>query len=1645
MSHILHPRVGDVLLSIGDTPLEGLDIEVVQDIIKNCPRGDVRIVARAGQKSQSDADEDFVGDDEVSISKLNVEQEYQPDSLLDNKFQKTQVELPRELVLQETPHLGSKIFSNVASSRSTDETLTHGSTPQPNMEVVEAQDSESAVENSDLEVSEFDDLPPSVPPPPVPVNDMQLEGSSLIVDEPVLDNDVEDISLQPPSFYNDAFVDNQGVNLPVLDDSEEEDAQLRSTQVSPVIPVVSEPVNKLSSPVNKEPFHVAELSPRFQQQPVMPTEETQPQVPVRPPSLFGDDTESTSGASPSKPEQTALYDDAPEGGEPIITIRPPSLFNDDLESLPPKPPSLFDDDLQSLPGSSRTPSPLRVESQCSVNYEVDTVSSNSSATSQSPWLKRKSPKQARKVQQLNITLSGSELRSSSPSFSGTVSAVDVDDQRSGESIEPEDVQDDDMASLPPAPPPPRSPVNRSASWSVRASDTKPHGHHEMPYISGPLPAPTKPERKNSKKRILPLRIRSKKGRKSSDEADQHGDDHNNALTQSVQVGFDYHSQSVTHVEPPEDDMESLPPAPPPPRMSPLTVQSLENFVDGFQPTNVPEQKRLLSQLEEQSAGISADGAVSRSSPSPKKKKSFRKHFVQTDAKESFSESSNQSSVPSVPDMKAAVDTSVKQLSPQEDAAVTESSDAMSPPPLPPEMELWSEAGSAEAELALLDQILSLEDSSRSGNEQSSEGGSPNSSKRAPLSEIVREESPTREVQDAPTISKFQEANNEREPLENTFAAVTVTASPPVHTDLPEGSLPQSDVADSSDSGAVAVDSSRSLANEKSRQGLPGRLSKQQSEDRDSVKVIKQRRPAPPVPTAPRAQNKTGSVSRKPFPPGLGVEVLPSMPHINPKAAPSSQQPVPSHQKEQKITSPSKEKKKLFSKSHKNKQKQPDYLESPDTSFDEKPAGRERSRSWTQKLFGFRSRSKSRDKVKERGDRGRQGDRSRSVSPPRGLFSKSKRSSLPRSTPPLPPPSVKKVSVMKGEVQNELGEDGSEHYETVEKRGRALHPQTSLELNNHPLPSEENNNKSEMSAEDDSVRHTEDDHVANAEVYIYDVVSREPAESYQTEGENHRFAQEENALYDIEKQTTGFAVECEVETDPSVNSDLDTSKPTKPLPIPPVRTRDETSRVNEDEKDNVADELPKKMTSKPPVPRKPLLFKLDSKSDNQQQRTVEELKQNFNAPSSDAEGIEGAPNTSEKLGFEIHDLEIQGPLNSNENPPSPGPPKFKPVPPPLVLHGNANLSQMDDRKPACPNSPGPPKFKPVPPPLSLKTNTMSSAERNDEASSYLNSPGPPRFKPEPPPLHLKNDTKDRPSLPDQPHFKPLPPLPVSATISTSLDDDNKIRETVGQDIPVKNNEVPGLQIVTKRQMKPLPPVPTGFAFKTEDNKDASKLSLSRQDAQDEYDTETDIKLGTSKYQSAFSQTDYKDENANFQIEEPLIAQHLSDPLKTSNSDDLESSDFSSEWDETCSSTQEDHGLPMHGIKVARSASFSAGDHHVEQEKFLDNPKTPASVSFKRPPPPMRRRSSSLPQLFLDSDPSKARSDATNYWHTGNLQELINSRNQEPDVDEGIIEVQVGERNFVFSNYGELVFIDKLSPNYNKELKQRPFSATYVKRK
>ena len=143
-------------------------------------------------------------------------------------------------------------------------------------------------------------------------------------------------------------------------------------------------------------------------------------------------------------------------------------------------------------------------------------------------------------------------------------------------------------------------------------------------------------------------------------------------------------------------------------------------------------------------------------------------------------------------------------------------------------------------------------------------------------------------------------------------------------------------------------------------------------------------------------------------------------------------------------------------------------------------------------------------------------------------------------------------------------------------------------------------------------------------------------------------------------------------------------------------------------------------------------------------------------------------------------------------------------------------------------------------------------------------------------------------------------------------------------------------------------------------------------------------------------------------EPVVTQNVSHEVNAHSTDDFDSSDVSSEWEDTCSSTQEYSGQPLHGNKVARSASFSAGDVPMQRPSIIDEETKRSTPVTKRPPPFFRRRSSSLPQLLADSLTSQAsegKVGQADYWHTGNLQQLIDSRNQEEDVEEGILEVQV----------------------------------------
>ena len=1631
-------------MSINDTSLEGLALEDVQNMIKNCPKGDVRVVAQAGPKppKHDEADEGTISSpvlkeqlENVTNATSKAEVDILPEVLSNGTISKPQVAMPSELISRGNSVISTKAATSLIASNTAQEAERTFRPVTPLQEhtddLVITEECDTVVENGELEDTDFDDVPPPIRPPPVPTDDRHMESSSIAVDEPLVQDTVLDESLNPPTNFDDFFDDHHTNSLPSLDDSEMEDADSSSTKSPGLARLDSQPSDHSTVQKKEESSNTTVESSSSGEDVRIPSDDIQAQMPIKPPSLFGDDTDSIPPALPRKVVNNSIVEDANAvesqhwNGLENAPIKPPSLFDDELESLP------------SLPHAPPPPKPPRLHKQF---ISLDTVSSNSSSPVPSSWFGRESPNHASR-----------HSGSSSPSH-GNSSALQIVDQLNDLPIEPPDGADDDMSSLPPAPPPPRS---RSSSFkSSDAVVSLPHGNEKMPHITSPLPQPVKPERKNSKKRILPLRIRSKKGRKTSEQSEASfiGDAHNESLPR---MGFGSASISSDVNQPPEDDMESLPPAPPPPRMSPLTVENLESIGDGLQPMKVVQVKpRPLCLSTDEQRVITPTGVepLHSSQQSPKKKKkSFRRHIMHMDEKESIPESTSSSTnVPTVSETDLPADTSFTNLTPwEDDVAVTDSSDAMSPPPLPPEMELWSEAGSAVAELALLDQILTLEDSSRSGNEHSSEGGSTPSAKRPWFSKDLQlVNGKSIEIHEGPVVSKSEDKFDLNNPIMSKGDSIEANTTMSSLQELPDikaerslelqpvksnTSFNMTDTNEDSESDSAVNDFQEDATSEPVLQEVSGKLLKQLSEGHDTTgNLVKHRRPAPPIPTRPVVNNKASTIPRKSLPAGLGIQVLPSKPDIKPKAAPQPHQPTTKHQKDQqKLSSPVKEKssKKLFSKGHKGKDKKadPNHLESPDTSFESNHDGRERSRSWTKRLFGFRSRSKSRDKSKDQENKRIEENRSRSVSPRRGLFSKARRSSPP------PPPSAKKAPPLskhkhgseKGPVIDKTKKDLTVHDTTNVPVLSPMVP-SAFGLNKTPFEEgsyvEGNNNKfGSLTAEDEEVSPVEERDVLNDEPHTEDIISTVQVEPchVEPEGESIDLNDEVQDLSESDNLIKSLPKEGDDMRKPDVHFESDTSVADRPLPpLPPPREKylDATSlarNVDEKEEPAVEDMVPRKSPSKPPVPKKPIWIKSQSSPNTQNQRTVEELK-----TSSSEDTLETASESKEDLTFDMEGEDLQDRFDGSDDLPSPGPPTFKPVPPPLSLRANAmpDISDDDsDEMAGSPKSPGPPQFKPAPPPLALKAMPVQNDLNSDRTLNAPNSPGPPRFKPAPPPidLQLKNknidfEHRDVPSVADLPNMKPLPPIPTADIMQRR--EGASVELNTAQDRSVENDSTPAVQNDERRKTKPLPPIPAGFIPKTKDN--SYKLPLPRQNAEECDDNVDDDKpeLLEQKSEVSHAQADTTEDGNVSQVAEPLIVQNAVNPVNASNNDDLDSSDLSSEWDDTCSSTQGEPDLPVAGTKFARSASFSVGDVHIQRPPVaaaVDNQKKRLPAATMRPPPPMRRRSSSLPQLFPEKLAGAASEGEgeTDYWHTGNLQQLINSRNQEPDVDEGIIEVQV----------------------------------------
>ena len=1632
-------------MSINDVALEGMTLEDVQAMIKNCPRGDVRVVAQAAPKpsKQDETDEETISSsalkehgqlEEEKHSKDKAEEKILPGVLSNSAIHKPRVDMPSELISQGNSDISTETVSNEIGSnhvQDAERTFKPIILPQESPDdFIATEECDTVVEDSGLVDTDFDDLPPAIPLPPLPTNDWQMGSSSVTVDEPLVQDTEEAVSLNPRTNFEDFFDDHDTNSSPSFHDPEMDGL----TQTADVVQLESQPNFHSSVQKREESLNKTDESYSSVDDARIPSEDNQPQIPIKPPSLFGDDTESIPSALPRKFRKNSNAEDATSlesaqwNGLDNAPIKPPSLFDDELESLP------------SLPQAPPPPKPPRLNKQF---VSLDAVSSNSSSPMPLSWFDRESPNHASKNSNLNA-MSGT----SSPSY-GNTSASGVAIPFNDAPIEPPDVPDDDMSSLPPAPPPPRS---RSSTWSVSSDAvvSLPHGNEKVPHITSPLPQPVKQERKNSKKRILPLRIRSKKGRKTSEQSESSflADAHHESLPQSSRMGFGDANISSDVNQPPEDDMESLPPAPPPPRMSPLTVENLENIADGLQPMKVVHSRPPHLASDDHRASTPT-GVESLHSPphSPKKKKSFRRNVVHMDERASFPESSSSTTnVPVVPETDLTVDSSLTHLSPLEDeVTVTDSSDAMSPPPLPPEMELWSEAESAEAELALLDQILTLEDSSKSGNEQSSDAGSSPSAKRPSFSKVVPSvDRQSTEIQEGPVAYNSEETFEQSDLivakegfLDTNSDASSLQGLPDIETGVtneleaikPNSSFNMTDRNEDFETDSAVNDFQEATTSEPVHQELSGKLLKQLSEGHDTTEnLVKHRRPAPPVPTRPTVNNnKASTIPRKSLPAGLGIQVLPSRPDIKPKAAPQPHQPTHKHQKEQqKISSPVKEKtsKKLFSKGHKNKDKRadPNHLQSPDTSFESNSEGRERSRSWTKKLFGFRSRSKSRDKSKDRENR------SRSVSPPRGLFSKSRRSS-----PPPPPHSPQKAPLSKHKNESKKGPaiDKTEKdlpvHDTTKRPVVLPTLQSTLELSNPPFDEgryvEGNNNKFASPATDDNELYSVvERNVLNDEPNTERVVSTEQIGSYdeEPEGENAYLNHDVEELSQNGNQSKNLSLESDDAEEPDACFEGDTSLTNRPLPSPPPSREKHLDLVaptrSVDEKGQSADEesVQKKSPLKPPVPKKPVFLRSGSTPHTQQQKTVDELKNKFSKVSSYEDRLVTASDSKEHLTFGNESEEEEDTFDDDDGDlPSPGPPTFKPLPPPLTLR-TSSITDDSDEKADSPNSPGPPNFKPLPPPIALNSTSIPNDVNRDKRLDPPNSPGPPRFKPAPPPIDLRIHNKntdseqgDLPSTADLPNAKPLPPVPTAGTMPRR-EEEVSVKQNVVEDdtIPAQRNDEQG-------KTKPLPPIPTGFNLKSNDN--SHKLPLSRQNAEEFDNDEDDNKpeLLEQKSELAHALIDSTEDSIYSQVSqvaEPLIVQNAVDHVNASNNDDFDSSELSSEWDDTCSSTQGDPGLSVAVNKFARSASFSAGDVHIQRPPVAaNNQKKRVPASIMRPPPPMRRRSSSLPQLFPESAASEGGARETDYWHTGNLQQLINSRNQEPDVDEGIIEVQVSSTN------------------------------------
>ena len=952
-------------------------------------------------------------------------------------------------------------------------------------------------------------------------------------------------------------------------------------------------------------------------------------------------------------------------------------------------------------------------------------------------------------------------------------------------------------------------------------------------------------------------------------------------------------------------------------------------------------------------------------------------------------------------------------SPQEGREVCEEADDVLSPALPPAEELMSGAAPLEAELAFLDEMLALEESGLSDNDSADVS--------AVTSQLFPKECMDTSGRGQPSIPCS--VSKEHKPEIPEPAANTALDMASDNSEEEEGKHFEVSERKTLGSGVmppVVKDENGNTPN----QELPLQISST-TEKTPSIVLIKPRRPAPPVPTTPKANSLAKSRVKSSSETSLdSLSTRSNVPRTSIGPTPSKPSFVSvfegqGHAREQRARSlqPS-----ALGQTHL------EQLSSSTLSPPSSPS--KRSRSWTAKLFGSRhkgrkNRNKSEERVREK--------RSRSQSPAKARFSLSKKNeppqhaSQPKSSegsdasmlPPTHP--GQKFKVFPSVSVNDHASRGPSCIQGQPAAGRRS------SRSSPPPPHPNLRRQSRQSREGAELGKKGEEKQTESDSSASTNTSRECQDSQETQAaEVNEFMEREEKLTRLRRASQGVrvlpvggdfpvkpprkfslgsvnttkqrAASTETKTREGVvvrtntAPDLLESASIKPQPSSkPVPGEKPARQIEKDQ----AEPRPVS-TGKPPIPKKPEYLRTSSAPNDQYNH-----QGNFEPRIGKARSLEDAYAAREDQPI-ASDFEEESSLGQ-EGVPGSGPPSFKPPPPPIenqlpatvVQQLVAQLDGADMSKGRNEISSRPPGFKPPPPPADMQEE---KPHRRNSEPDIVKESHPVLAAPE---EVLSHKTKPLPPIPTNwqkkaSHVQHLNSQPevlhsLSQTTQPLVTESSEKSEELTSNVSQTSFPSGDQPSVLHSKPQALPP----YVFGRPEHVKESDVSTF---------VNGPVPLVDEVIVQEFNQPVAEEPPV---IEESMVAASMVSEPEMAELEECRYTDVSSQETSPVSLLKpQTSGSP--GSKLSKSASFSSGDQWSRSPSPSPLHQEPVVTSNTLPlaPPFRRRRSSSLPSLNPDLLPSsESESPGQGYWNTGNLQELISARNQEPDVDEGVLTVQV----------------------------------------